>query len=46
MIPLANPLLIQWSPPPKDCVKLNVNVSWKDNEAILMVLAGNRLGHV
>ena len=38
MILVANSLLIQWNLPSKDCIKLNVDVRWKDNEATLAIL--------
>ena len=46
MILVVDLLLIQWSPPLKDCTKLNVDIGWKDNEATLANLTRNKLEHV
>ena len=35
-----------WIPPPKGCLKLNVDVSYKDNKAALVVLVRDDMGRV
>ena len=44
--PSSNTMIISqphyWLPPPKDCLKLNVDVSFKENFATLVVLARDK----
>ena len=35
-----------WRPPPKDCLKLNVDAAFKDGTATIAVLARDDGGHV
>ena len=38
--------VVSWTPPPKDCLKLNVDAGWKEGVAAVVILTRDDVGGV